>query len=461
MGFFGDVVKLNKIVVPFTIVVTLLVVSLDLYAKQTKPYQELEADVQYLSVSLDEGLRIASLIMRNNDLDQALKLLNFLKQNFGKHPEIMFRIGYIHFSIGEFEEAVYFYQQILIAEPNAVRVRLELARSLFELGRYTEAEREFRFARSGDLPKEVYENIDRYIAAIQYNQTLRWNFSLSIAPDDNINSAPDITRIGPDGVLRLDGFEKSSGLGLLINTGVEWTPRMNESTRLRVGTNLYHTEYSGSEFDDSILSYHIGPRFDRRNMSVSTLLTGYKRWYQHEEHSDAIGGRVEFFYRISSRLRTSIITDYQEVSYKRFASNDGHRKGIRGTLDYALSESSGIQLTGGFFRESTQRSFNSSDSYRVGFGYYRELGHGVNIFIQPEYTFTRYDDVNPIHTFFLLGNEKRKDETYRFNVSLSHRQWQYKGFTPTVLLIHSQRKSNYELYDFSRNQVQLGVRRIF
>ena len=459
VGFCGGFVKKNPRKTLIFLYIIFFLISSCAHAKEGLDKGVVNVSNQH--VTLQEMLNITSKMMKNGDFETALSILNQVSDFSGNEPEVLFRKGLIFFELQDYEKSVYYYRKILLDEPNAVRVRLELARSLFELGRYTEAEREFRFARTGDLPAPVYANIDRYIAAIQYNQTLRWNFSLSIAPDDNINSAPDITRIGPDGVLRLDGFEKSSGLGLVLNTGVEWTPRVNESTRLRVGTNLYHTEYSGSEFDDSILSYHVGPRFDRRNMSVSTLLTGYKRWYQHEEHSDAVGGRVEIFYRFSSRLRASFITDYQEVSYKRFTSNDGHRKGVSGTFDYALTESSGIQVTGGFFRESTQRSFNSSDSYRVGIGYYRELAHGINIFLQPEYTLTKYDDVNPIHTFFLLGNEKRKDETYRFNVSLSHRQWQYKGFTPTILFIHSQRKSNYELYDFSRNQVQLGVRRIF
>jgi len=54
---------------------------------------------------------------------------------------------------------------ILAAEPIASGFGLELARG-FHSNRYENAERNFRFARAGDISPEVKANIDQYLAAI-------------------------------------------------------------------------------------------------------------------------------------------------------------------------------------------------------------------------------------------------------------------------------------------------------
>lgn len=429
-------------------------------AKERSPLNKQEENVA-IQVNFEDMITLASSLMQQGNLKQAEVLLLALKQQFDYRPEVLFRLGMIHYTREEYQQAAGYFRKILVNDPQAVRVRLELARTLFHLKQYTQSEREFRFARSGDLPKETNSIIDRYLAAIQYYQTVKWNFTLSLAPDDNINSAPDITRLGPDGVLRLDGFQKSSGIGALLNAGVEWMPRISPSIRFRVGANAYHANYSGSEFDDTVASFHLGPRFDFYRSRLSTLLTGYKRWYGQQEHSHSVGGRIEYTHLLNSRVRASVMTDYQEIRHHENKLNDGHRKGVRGSVNYALTESSGIQLSSGYFRERQQLDWNSSDTYRLSVGYYTELPKGINLFVQPEYTLTRYDAVNPLHSFFSLGDKKRKDETYRLNISLSNRQWSYKGFMPTLLLIHSQRNSNYELHNYSRNQIQLSLSKLF
>ncbi len=58
------------------------------------------------------------------------------------------------------------FRRILAAEPDRERVRLELARAFFASGDYDNAERNFKFARAGDLPPEVKANIDHLLAAI-------------------------------------------------------------------------------------------------------------------------------------------------------------------------------------------------------------------------------------------------------------------------------------------------------
>ena len=48
----------------------------------------------------------------------------------------------------------------------AERVRLELARAFFLKGDYDNADRQFRFARAGDIDDKVKANVDRFLTAI-------------------------------------------------------------------------------------------------------------------------------------------------------------------------------------------------------------------------------------------------------------------------------------------------------
>ncbi|MGP5308607.1 surface lipoprotein assembly modifier [Vreelandella alkaliphila] len=399
----------------------------------------------------------ATRLMEQGDSEQAKAVLLEAREHFADNDDIAFLLGMLAMDEQEFESASAYFREILIRDPQAVRVRLELGRALFESGDYRDAGRQFRFARSGNLPTEVNANIDRYLAAIHHLQTFNWDVSVALAPDTNINAAPSIEEISIFGLpFQLsEDAKRQTGIGILLNTSAEWTPHIAENTRLRLGGSLYRTDYRGGSFDDTFANVHVGPKFQFGDLELSTLLTGFHRWYGNEPYNHGAGLRQEVTYYPSSRTRLHTSLEHQWVRHDDVSSLDGTRTSWLGSWQYALTPSSGVMGVLGLSKESTELDMLSNTVYRGGVGYYRELFGGLTALIQPEYLRARYDDVTPA-----FGVERR-DNLWRTRLRLTNRRWVFKGFTPELTLIRSSRRSNIDLYSYDRNQVQLGVSKLY
>lgn len=399
----------------------------------------------------------ATRLMGQGENAQAKAILLEARERFANNNDIAFLLGMLAMAEQNFENASNYFREILIRDPQAVRVRLELGRALFESGDYRDAGRQFRFARSGNLPAEVNINIDRYLGAIRQRQTFTWDVSVAMAPDTNINAAPSIEEISIFGLpFELsENAKRQTGIGLLLNTSAEWTPHIADNTRLRLGGNLYRTDYRGGDFDDTLANVHIGPKFQLGDLELSTLLTGFHRWYGNEPYNHGAGVRQELTYYPSSRTRLNTSLEHQWVRHDETSSLDGTRTSWLGSGQFALTPSSGVIGLLGVSRESTELDMLSNTVYRGGVGYYRELFGGLTALAQPEYLHARYDDVTPA-----FGVERR-DDLWRTRLRLTNRRWIFNGFSPELTLIRSSRRSNIDLYSYDRNQVQLGVSKLY
>lgn len=399
----------------------------------------------------------AAQLVEEGELDQARSLLHEALPHFPDNSYILFQLGMLSVAEQDYPAAIQRFRTILVNHPKATRVRLELGRALFNNGDDDDAERQFRFARSGDLPAEVNTHIDRYLAAIHQRRTFRWDASFAVAPDTNINAAPSIEEISIFGLpFRLsDDAKRQTGVGLTLNGSAEWTPHLTDTTRLRVGGTLSRTDYKGGEFDDTLANVWLGPNYRVGNTELSTLLTGTYRWYGNEPYNHALGIRQEVDYDLSSRTRFSTALEHQWVQHDSVTSLDGTRTDWTGQWQYTLTPSSGMMALVGVSRESTQLDILSNTIYRGGVGYYQELYRGISVLLQPEYLEAHYDAEIPA-----FGVERR-DQLWRARLTLSNRQWVYHGYSPTLSFIHSERDSNIDLYSYDRNQFQLGVTRLY
>src|ERR1700712_3173731 len=93
----------------------------------------------------------AQLLIANNRLDDAKKLLEHDLAATPDDSEMLFLLATVAVAQKDYDAAISLYRHILVREPGAERVRLELARTFFLKGDYDNADRQFRFARAGDI----------------------------------------------------------------------------------------------------------------------------------------------------------------------------------------------------------------------------------------------------------------------------------------------------------------------
>jgi tetratricopeptide (TPR) repeat protein len=402
-------------------------------------------------------VQAAQLLITNNRLDDARKLLDIALAKRPDDSELLFLRATVAAAQKDYDTAISLYRRILVHEPDAERVRLELARTFFFKADYDNADRQFRFARAGDINDTVKANIDQFLDAI--NRLREWtiNFSLALAPDTNQNAATSATQVNIFGLpFALDqNARKQSGIGVAGDIGGEWSPLLSDDLKARIGSDLTRTDYSGGQFDDMTLSGYAGPQFLFYDWDVSLLGTGFQRWYANQDYLHGFGGKIAADYGITSDLLISAVVGGQVVTDDFIPDQSGPLYSTQLTGTYVLSPSSLFQLQLGLNRQDAQVAAYSYSGVWIGGGYSQDLPFGFSAGFQPSYFITRYD--GELAAF----GKTRADNALMLAFTILNRRFDYHGFTPRFSYVFTEQHSNIPLYSFTRSQFQIGLTSLF
>ena len=349
-------------------------------------------------------------------------------------------------------------RRILVREPDAERVRLELARAFFLKGDYDNADRQFRFARAGDIDDTVKANIDHFLAAI--NRLREWtvNFSLALAPDTNQNAATSANQVNIFGLpFALDKARASKAASAWPATSAGngrrcWTTM----SRRRIGADLYRVDYSGGQFDDMTVSAYGGPQFLFSNWDFSVLATGFKRWFANQDYVSGVGGKLAADYGITSDWLVGASVGGQSVTNDFIPEAERAAYGRRRCRQPmccrppACSSCSWASTA-----RMPQIAPYSYSGVWFGGGYQQDLPFGFSAGFQPSYFITRYDEA------LAAFGKTRSDNTVMLAFTLLNRRFDYHGFTPRFSYVFTEQHSNIPLYSFTRNQFQIGLTSLF
>ncbi|MBA2587801.1 MAG: DUF560 domain-containing protein [Alphaproteobacteria bacterium] len=399
----------------------------------------------------------AQLLIANNRLDDAKKLLEHDLAASLDDSQTLFLLATVAVAQKDYDTAISLYRRILVHEPGAERVRLELARTFFLKGDYDNADRQFRFARAGDINDVVKANVDHFLGAI--NRLREWtvNFSFALAPDTNQNAATSASQVNLFGLpFALDkSARRQSGIGLAGDIGGEWSPLLNDNLKARVGGDLSRTEYSGGQFDDMTLSGYAGPQWLFSDWDVSVLATGFERWYANQDYVSGAGGKIAADYGITSDLLIGASAGGQQVTNRFIPEQSGPLLSGQVSGTYILTPSSLFQLQFGLNRQEAMIAPYSYTGLWFGGGYQQDLPFGFSAGFQPAFFLTRYDDALPVF------GKTRSDDTLMLAFSLLNRRFDYHGFTPRFSYVFTEQHSNIPLYSFTRSQFQIGLTSLF
>lgn len=400
---------------------------------------------------------IARRLMSQGRLDEANSLLDRRLHSHPNDVQARFLKGMIAVARKDNRGAIAIFRWILIDHPGATRVRLELARAFYLEHDYGNSLRQFQFAMAGNLPPQVLANIDHYIAAIRDAKSVSYSFDIAVAPDTNLNtgsSAREVSLFGLPFDLS-DEARKRSGIGIALQAGGEWAPRIGNHARMRLGLSGQRREYSGAAFDDMTVAAYAGPRVVLDKWDLSLLGTAYKRWYGSKPYNQAAGARLEATYYLSARLGLGGALTAQRVSYRRAQARDGHLYSLSAATFYALTSLSAVNVKGGVSREQARIEPYSSWSGFLAAGYLRDLPMGFSGYIEPSVSIARYDEA-------LLGFGRRRSDTIQsLLITLLNRHLVLARFTPRLSYTFVHQSSTIPLYRFTRNRVEIGLTTVF
>ena len=243
------------------------------------------------------GLAEARALVLQGRFDAALAILRPLASGRTIEPGVAFQIGLAAVGASQkpgisedlrdalLDEAIAAFHFMLVARPELVRVRLELARAFFLKGEDRLARRHFERVLAGKPPAGVTLNVNRFLNRIRARKRWSLRVGAALAPDTNIGagSAERIIWIDIGGErlpFRRDAEAlTTSGIGLSAWLGGEYQLPLGREMRLRAGGDIARKEYRESRFDQTTVSGHVGPRWlIGRGSEVSLLLTGLHQW---------------------------------------------------------------------------------------------------------------------------------------------------------------------------------------
>lgn len=407
-------------------------------------------------IVIEATVETAKALIRSGQTQQAKSLLQQLSMRDPRSNDVAFLLGLLAVHAKDYRGAIGHFRSILVRQPSALRVRLELARAFYLSRDYENAFRQFQFARAGKLPPGVGATIDRFVAAIRREKSWSYNLSVALAPDTNINngtSAREAIILGLPFELS-DETRKRSGTGLSIAATGEFAPRLSEQVRLRMGAAIERRDYHGKEFDDTTLAAYTGPRFLLGRWDLSVLGTGFQRRFGGRRLNEGFGARIE-----ASRTgtRTSISAGFSalRIRYPYYPLQDGWADTLWGGAVRAVTPASALSGRIGVSRRTAQLPELANWSGWAAGGYYRDLAGGFSVYVEPSYAYTRFDAADP---FF---GTRRKDQLFELQLALLNRRVVLSRFTPRIAVTLGRRRSTIALFDYSQRRIEMGFTSAF
>ncbi|WP_417319853.1 surface lipoprotein assembly modifier [Emcibacter sp.] len=417
---------------------------------------------QTFNLKADQLLPFVEQLIIQGKLEEARQVL---EQVAGRTPDPVqekFLAGQIAVMQKRYRDGIGIFRSILDYHPKLTRVRLELARALFLAKEDVAARHHFELILAEKLPPAVIENVSRYLYEIRKRKRWQVRAYFAVAPDTNITGATDQDTVYIYGLpfeLSEDARE-TSGLGIIGSAGLDYFWPLGEKVKLKSGMDIYHTQYSKTQFNDTFLSGSFGPSLIFRKTTLTPQLLGYYRWYGGEDYNYAYGGQLLADHILSRRWRLDSTLSWQELRYDRDVRRDGHLASSTARVSYSLTSSSILQFLVGGTWEKTQQDSLDNFSLRFGLGFYQDFGQGVTLYVRPEVLFRTYDGVE--NAFYLeTEGEDRKDTRYSVSVDFIKRDWSIWGFAPVFSYSYSNNNSNISFYSYQRHRFQLGLTRTF
>ena len=363
------------------------------------------------------------------------------------------------------DQAIATFRKMLVADPNLVRVRLELARAFYLKGEDSLARRHFEAVLAGGVPEPVAANIHAFLAEIRARR--RWSIQagFAIAPDTNIGAGSDertihIPVFGQSLPFERDADElTSSGVGLVLWGGGEYQYPLSDRTRLRTGANVSRRDHSGSQFDEASVAVHLGPRsLLTMSTEASALLTARQNWAGTVKDHHALGGRIEAAHRVSRSVTVHGRLSLEDRHYRTRTSLDGVAGDISLGGAWVITPTVRLDLSAGYGRDRPERERERHERYRVGAGVSVALPAGFTVSGGGDYRWTNY---GPGWFPHVEDGGARKDETWTARASVYNRGFTLYGFSPELGVVHEVRNTNAQLYDYERTSGELRFVRQF
>ena len=365
--------------------------------------------------------------------------------------------GMTSYAAHDYRHAEAMFRRILDRNPGLVRVRLELARTLYMERKDEQADYQFLLAAAAHPAPLVARNIVRFREAIRARRSWRFNLNIGLAPDSNINSATDKESIDIYGLpFQLDPSARArSGTGLFF--GGDASLRLNRFGKVPIYLGAYGRRlgYRDHRFDDDYAGAEAGPELRLAGGRLRATATGLKRWYGKRPLVSSFGGHFEYDKLVGNRWNVGGSLLVRHNDYARRRDVDGWDAEVRTSANRPLG-----LTTIGIAYARVERSWANDPGQAfwregLGVGILKEVGWGL----RPQLTIDFARQVNDAK--LAPFGKQRRDWLLQGTASIYKRDWNVGGFAPSLSLTVTRNYSTLSLYEEQRIRGEILLTRAF
>ena len=353
-------------------------------------------------------------------------------------------------------DAAVLLRMILDEQPDASRVRIELARIQVMLGNYEAAGRELRAAQAAGVPAEVDRLLRFYTLALESRKTFGANLEVGFAPDTNINratSSDTLSTIIGDFDLS-ENARATSGIGVFARGQAYYRQRVGSQLDMLYRLNGQARVYEDGAFNDYALSVQAGPQMKSGADEITLSALASQRWFGGEPYLTSYGVSINYRHPMDPRTRLTADLTGNVANDRKNDLRDSDRLGLALGVDRAFSARSG-----GGLRVSADRQMARDPGYSHASGgvqayTFREFG-SVTLVLDASYAHLEAD-----RRLFLYPR-RRIDDRFEVGVAGTFRSLRVDRFAPTIGFNWEKNTSTVGIYDYQRLSAEVGISAAF
>lgn len=411
-----------------------------------------------VTLSPAEMFRAAEIAERYAEFSTADAIYRALSSNpsIEIRNEARFRSALLRLKEERLIESATLLRTILDEQPDAKRVRLELAGVLAKIGDVNSARRELRAAQAGGLPPEVARIVDRFSAALREHKPLGGTLSVAMASDSNVNRATRSDTLGTIiGDFVLDEHAKArSGNGLAFDAQAYARTGLGADHAILISLSGSANLYRQKRFNDMAVTLRAGPELKigsgRLNFSGGVA----RRWFGGETFTSSAGVAFAYTRPVLRVAQVRVTGSVDRVANHRNRLESGWGFGGSAAVEFSLSPRSGAGLALSGARRSARDPGHSTMAGQLALFAYREMAR---------MTVTASASVGRLAADerLFLYPQKRSETLLRGTLGATMRQLAVRGFAPTAQLTVERNRSTVEIYDYRRTAFEVGITRAF
>ncbi len=419
-------------------------------AAHAQTLAEAEAALQAGDLARAEALAAAVVPASEDDADQRLWVLALAQ-----------------IRQGQVAKAIPSLERLVARHPDLTRIRLELARAYYHLGRDGAARRSFEAARAGGLAAPEGRAVEAFLNQIEARRTSESFLTFALQPETNAarRTAAGVIDIGGLPFVLSPGARAKADTALRVQFGHLALPRLGPGLRARLGVQGDLRLFEDTQLNDVTLRFEAGlEKLLAPQTPVSAGVLMDLRFLGNAPYSTALGGYLAYATTVGAKAGTGAEAGFGRVQARLEVMDLNHdtqpfSDGLRSTLGlgyrHAVSASFVLTADASLSRMSARAASESGTTIGVGFGFDKAFSGGLGLSGRIGLSQMQRDAPSGLFA------AARQDRQVSLGLTVTHRAIDLGGFSPVLGLTAERRTSNIALYDYTNYGVSVGLTRRF